>query len=59
VQPGDPARLAAALREVLGSPATATRLVQAGKARAAQLDWRVLAPEVLTWYESTAGPSSA
>ena len=59
VQPGDPDCLAGALRGVLASPAAAAALVEAGKARAAQLDWRVLAPKILTWYESTQGPSSA
>jgi phosphatidylinositol alpha-mannosyltransferase len=58
VQPGDPAGLAAALREVLTAPASATCLVRAGKDRAAQLDWRVLAPEILTCYESAGRPPS-
>jgi phosphatidylinositol alpha-mannosyltransferase len=59
VQPGDPDCLAGALRRVLASPAAAAALVEAGKARAAQLDWRVLAPKILTWYESTQGPSGS
>ena len=58
VQPGDPDCLAGALRGVLASPAAAAALVEAGKARAAQLDWRVLAPEILACYESAGGPGS-
>jgi len=59
VRPGDPAGLAEALREVLAGPASAARLVRAGKDRAADLDWRVLAPEVLARYERArrAGPA--
>src|SRR5207302_10846490 len=56
VPPGDPAGLAEALREVLAGPASAARLVRAGKDRAAELDWRVLAPEVLVRYGRAGGP---
>ena len=59
VQPGDPAGLATALREVLAGPASAARLVRAGKDRAAELDWRVLAPEILTRYEGAGRPGAA
>jgi phosphatidylinositol alpha-mannosyltransferase len=59
VRPGDSVCLAGALQEVLASTrAAAAALVEAGKARAAQLDWRVLAPEILTCYESAGGPGS-
>jgi len=59
VRPGDPAGLAEALREVLAGPASAARLVRAGKDRAAELDWRVLAPEVLARYEHAGRPGPA
>jgi len=59
VRPGDPAGLARALREVLAEPASAARLVRAGKDRAAELDWRVLAPQVLTRYERAGRPGCA
>ena len=59
VPPGDPAGLAEALREVLAGPASAARLVRAGKDRAAELDWRVLAPEILARYERAGRPCCA
>jgi phosphatidylinositol alpha-mannosyltransferase len=49
VPPGDAAGLAAALSEVLTG--SAGPLVEAGRRRAAELDWRVLAPEILALYE--------
>jgi phosphatidylinositol alpha-mannosyltransferase len=59
VRPGDPAALAGALREVLASPASAACLVRAGRKRAAELDWRVLAPEILARYERAGRRGSA
>jgi phosphatidylinositol alpha-mannosyltransferase len=59
VPAGDAPGLAAALREVLATPCSATDLVEAGKARAARMDWRRVAPEILTWYEGGERPSSA
>ncbi|NIJ14004.1 glycosyltransferase involved in cell wall biosynthesis [Saccharomonospora amisosensis] len=43
---GDARALAASLREVLGSPARAAELAEAGKARAAEFSWREAARRV-------------
>ena len=52
---GDPVALAAALHQVLTDPDTAAALVERGRARAAELDWRVLARDVLACYHSATG----
>ena len=49
VSPGDPAALAVALGETLAG--TGASRIEAGLRRAAELDWRVLAPEILGLYE--------
>jgi phosphatidylinositol alpha-mannosyltransferase len=59
VRPGDQSGLAEGLRDVLAGPALAARLIWAGKGRAAGLDWRVLAPEILARYERAGRPGSA
>jgi glycogen synthase len=55
VPPGDPAALAAAVDEVLGDPALAERLGEAGRRRAAAFSWDVLAGQVLGVYRAVAG----
>ncbi|HWD08299.1 MAG TPA: glycosyltransferase family 4 protein [Actinomycetota bacterium] len=46
----DPVLLAAALGELLANPPAAAALVEAGRKRAAELDWRVLASEIAGCY---------
>lgn len=52
VPPGDERALAGALRDVLTDPGRAARLVEAGRRRAAGLDWSVLVDDVLECYET-------
>jgi len=51
VPPGDAPSLAAALRALLRDRDAARSLVEAGRRRAAELDWKVLARDVLACYE--------
>lgn len=55
VPPGDPTALAEALEEVLADPSVAAGLVERGRSRAAEVDWRVLAGDVLACYRDAAG----
>jgi phosphatidylinositol alpha-mannosyltransferase len=52
VATGDPEALARGLREVLSDAALAADLVERGRRRAAELDWRVLAADVLACYRA-------
>lgn len=52
VPTGDPAALAATLGSLLDAPDERARLVAAGRARAAQFDWPVVAAEVLQVYRA-------
>ena len=52
VPTGDPAALTAALRDLLGDPARRAALSAAGRARAAQYDWSVVAGQVLQVYQA-------
>lgn len=51
VPPGDAAALAGALGEVLAGGEAVAALVARGRARAAELDWRVLAPRIIACYD--------
>jgi phosphatidyl-myo-inositol alpha-mannosyltransferase len=51
VPPGDPAALAGAIRRVLGEPALARRLSEAGRARAGQFSWETVAARIEHVYE--------
>jgi len=55
VAPDDPTALATALSEVLADPSAAAELVEAGRTRAAELDWRVLAAEIAGCYREATG----
>jgi glycosyltransferase involved in cell wall biosynthesis len=52
---GDTSALATALREVLGSPREAARLVAAGRRRAAEFSWRRAAEVVWTTHRAFGG----
>jgi hypothetical protein len=52
--PRDPAALAEALRDLLADPARRAGLAAAGRARAAQFDWRACARAHLAAYEKAA-----
>jgi glycosyltransferase involved in cell wall biosynthesis len=58
VEPGDPAALAAALRRVLADGALAARLAAAGRARAGDFSWPVLAERVLDVYRAVTRPTA-
>ncbi|MEQ3549962.1 glycosyltransferase family 4 protein [Pseudonocardia nematodicida] len=49
---GDPGALAAALEQLLDTPAERARLAAAGQARAARFDWPVVAGEVVRVYRA-------
>jgi phosphatidylinositol alpha-mannosyltransferase len=51
VPPGDAAALAGAIRRVLGEPALARRLSEAGRARAGQFSWETVAARIEHVYE--------
>lgn len=51
VPPGDAPALAAALGEVLDGGGDVAALVARGRARAAELDWQVLAPRIIACYD--------
>jgi phosphatidylinositol alpha-mannosyltransferase len=55
VPAGEAGPLAVALAALLGDPGQAGDLVAAGRRRAAELDWRVVAREVLACYREAAG----
>jgi phosphatidyl-myo-inositol alpha-mannosyltransferase len=55
VPPGDPARLAEAALRVLDDPELATRLGEAGRTRAGEFDWEVVATRLESIYERAAG----
>jgi phosphatidylinositol alpha-mannosyltransferase len=55
VPPGDAAALAAAVRRVLGDPALAGRLREAGRARAATYSWERVSDQVEAIYADLAG----
>lgn len=55
VPPGDPARLAEAALRVLDDPDLATRLGEAGRKRAGQFDWEVVAAQIESIYDRAAG----
>jgi phosphatidyl-myo-inositol alpha-mannosyltransferase len=57
VPPGDPDRLAEAALRVLGDPELAARLGDAGRRRAAQFDWEVVATHLESIYGRAAGTS--
>jgi phosphatidylinositol alpha-mannosyltransferase len=52
VPTGDPAALAGALRDLLTDPVRRAALSAAGRARAAQFDWPVVAGQVLQVYQA-------
>ena len=54
VPPGDAPALAAALGEVLAGGEAVADLVARGRARAAELDWRALAPRIIDCYQEAA-----
>lgn len=54
VDPEDPERLAAAVASVLNDDALARRLSEAGRARAAEFDWREAARRTLEVYRDAA-----
>jgi phosphatidylinositol alpha-mannosyltransferase len=51
VPPGDPDALAASIVEILGDPALAADLSEAGRARAATFDWSVVVPRLEAIYD--------
>ncbi len=54
VPPRDPTALAAALRRVLGDPELASSLVRAGRERAREYSWEVVAPRIEAIYRRVA-----
>jgi phosphatidylinositol alpha-mannosyltransferase len=58
VPPRDPAALAEAAGRILDDPALAARLVEGGRARAAELDWSGVVPAIVACYDEamTQGP---
>ncbi|MEP7059406.1 MAG: glycosyltransferase family 4 protein [Actinomycetota bacterium] len=51
VPPGDPGALAASTARILGDPALAARLSQAGRDRAAEFEWSIVAAAIRERYE--------